>query len=250
MLARGMTNMSSSIRCFPIAVAFAGSILASPVCAQMHGYLIDSAGQPVRSGSGGCIKSGSWSTDKPAKGCDHVPDPARVILLPEPDGSVGKILVTTKAGEQLLEKAYAGAEVDAGRTTGIQESASGVQQRYGSVLGARPPRAVSYAVHFAKGSATELAPESIPVVEQMKAAMVARPVPEITVIGHTDRVGKVEANDALSLKRAETVRDILLRTGVKADGMEVVGRGEREPLVPTADEVAEPRNRRVEISVR
>ena len=242
--------MRSSIRCFPIVVAFASSILASPAWAQMQGYLIDSAGQPVRSGSGGCIKSGSWSADKPAKGCDHVPDPARVILLPEPDGSVGKIIVSANGTEQLLEKAYAGVEVDAGRTASIQESASVVQERYGSVLGARPPRAVSYVVHFAKGSATDLAPESIPVVEQMKAEMVARPVPEITVIGHTDRVGKVEANDALSLKRAETVRDILLRTGVKAEGMEVVGRGEREPLIPTADEVAEPRNRRVEISVR
>ena len=38
--------------------------------------------------------------------------------------------------------------------------------------------------------------------------------------------------------------------GIKAASMEVAGRGEREPVVATADEVAEARNRRVEISIR
>jgi len=41
-----------------------------------------------------------------------------------------------------------------------------------------------------------------------------------------------------------------VKAGVAADRISVAGRGEREPLVPTADEVAEPRNRRVEINVR
>jgi outer membrane protein OmpA-like peptidoglycan-associated protein len=77
-----------------------------------------------------------------------------------------------------------------------------------------------------------------------------RPAPEIVVIGHTDRVGAVPYNDALSLRRAERVRDELVKVGITADRISVAGRGEREPLVPTPDEVAEPRNRRVEINVR
>lgn len=77
-----------------------------------------------------------------------------------------------------------------------------------------------------------------------------RPAPEIVVIGHTDRVGAVPFNDALSLRRAERVRDELVNVGIAADRVRVAGRGEREPLVPTADEVAEARNRRVEINVR
>lgn len=233
-----------------LAIAAVSATLSSGTCAQVQGYLVDGSGQPVRSGAGGCIKSGSWSADNPGKGCDYVPDPARVILLPEPDGSVGKVLVTSQSGEQLLQSAYAGVEVEGGRAAGLQETAASVATRYGSLLGARPPRALAYVVQFAQGSSTELAAESIAVVARMKAELAARPVPEITVIGHTDRVGKVEANDALSLKRAESVRDILKRAGVQAASMEVVGRGEREPLVPTADEVAEARNRRVEISVR
>ena len=58
------------------------------------------------------------------------------------------------------------------------------------------------------------------------------------------------ANDALSAKRAQAVREQLAGEGVPVEKMEVAGRGEREPLVPTADEVDEPRNRRVEISIR
>ena len=48
----------------------------------------------------------------------------------------------------------------------------------------------------------------------------------------------------------KAVRDVLVRSGVKAHSIEAAGRGEREPAVPTADEVAETRNRRVEIQIR
>jgi outer membrane protein OmpA-like peptidoglycan-associated protein len=77
-----------------------------------------------------------------------------------------------------------------------------------------------------------------------------RPDPEVLITGHTDRVGGVAQNDALSLQRAERVRASMLDLGLPADRAQAVGRGEREPLVPTDDEVAEPRNRRVEITVR
>ncbi len=84
----------------------------------------------------------------------------------------------------------------------------------------------------------------------MKAEVQHRPDPEVIIIGHTDRVGSVAQNDALSLQRAERVRQVLLGLGIPADRVTAVGRGEREPLVPTEDQVAEPRNRRVEVTVR
>ncbi len=70
------------------------------------------------------------------------------------------------------------------------------------------------------------------------------------MIGHTDRVGTLEANDALSLRRAEAVRALIIERGFEAARVRAVGRGERQPLVATDDEVDEPRNRRVEIVVR
>jgi len=70
------------------------------------------------------------------------------------------------------------------------------------------------------------------------------------VIGHTDRVGMPQSNDELSRRRAEGIRQLLIESGVPPEKLEVVARGERDPLVPTEDEVDEPRNRRVEINLR
>jgi outer membrane protein OmpA-like peptidoglycan-associated protein len=60
----------------------------------------------------------------------------------------------------------------------------------------------------------------------------------------------VASNDRLALERAQAVRDMLVQRGLQASFIRAVGRGEREPLVPTPDEQAEPRNRRVEVIVR
>lgn len=182
------------------------------------------------------------------------PPPAptdHAVLLPEPDGKVGALVVKTAAGERVLDTAYAGVAVDSrGAMVAVQEDAASVRARYGAALDAQPPRAQSFIVYFVSGSAADLTPESGPVLEALKSTLAGRPAPEIMVIGHTDRVGKLEANDELSLKRATSVRDHLVAAGIRAASLEVAGRGEREPLVPTEDEVAEPRNRRVEISVR
>lgn len=178
------------------------------------------------------------------------PTPERVILLPDADGQVGQLVVRSATGQQVLDKAYAASEIDAsGNITARREDAASVQARYGTLLNDLPARPVSFTLYFVSGSAQELTPESLPVLEQLKAAIAKRPVPEITVIGHTDRVGSLETNDALSLKRAQSVRVLLQDSGIPS-AMEVAGRGEREPLVPTADEVAEAANRRVEISLR
>ncbi len=76
------------------------------------------------------------------------------------------------------------------------------------------------------------------------------PIPEISVIGYTDTRGGSAANDELSLRRAEAVKKVLVKIGIDGTRIKVVGRGEREVLIPTGDEVAEPRNRRAQISVR
>ena len=82
------------------------------------------------------------------------------------------------------------------------------------------------------------------------AELKRRAVPDIVVIGHTDTIGALEWNDKLSLARAERVREALIAQGLPATRITAAGRGEREPLVTTADNVAEPRNRRVEVNVR
>ena len=80
--------------------------------------------------------------------------------------------------------------------------------------------------------------------------MKARPVPDIVVTGHTDTVGSADSNDRLSMQRAERVKAFLMGIGIPPDRIQTAGRGERELLVPSADNIDEPRNRRVEINVR
>jgi outer membrane protein OmpA-like peptidoglycan-associated protein len=178
------------------------------------------------------------------------PAPAdRVVLLPGADGKTGAVSVKTSGGERLLDQPYAAAAVDRqGRIEAGREDEASVRERYGAALGAQPMRPVSFVVNFVSGT-DELTTESRPVLDQIKAEAARRPAAEIVAIGHTDSVGTDAANDVLSLKRAEAVRAALLAAGAVAR-IEAAGRGEREPLIATADEVAEPRNRRVEINVR
>jgi outer membrane protein OmpA-like peptidoglycan-associated protein len=71
----------------------------------------------------------------------------------------------------------------------------------------------------------------------------------VDIIGHTDRSGSSADNLTLSLRRAETVRDALIARGApKALFVVVRGVGEDDPLIPTADGVAEPQNNFVEIT--
>jgi outer membrane protein OmpA-like peptidoglycan-associated protein len=174
----------------------------------------------------------------------------RVVLLQDENGKVGKLLVKSASGEQTLASAYAGVRVGTTGQIDIRtEDPAEIARRYSQVLDARPPQAKSYSVNFVSGR-DELTAESASALNELKAELARRPAPEIAVIGHTDSVGTLQSNDTLSLRRAETVRALLVGQGVPAAAIEVAGRGEREPLVPVGDEVAEPRNRRVEINVR
>jgi outer membrane protein OmpA-like peptidoglycan-associated protein len=176
--------------------------------------------------------------------------PELVVVVPGPDGKVGAVTVTRGGEETTLDSAYATARIPAagpletGRTT-----ESEVRAIFGAALDAQPPRPTSFMLFFVFGTDT-LTPESVEALGKIAAEVTGRPAAEIVAIGHTDRVGSDQQNDALSLQRAERVRQELISLGVSPDRIAAVGRGEREPLVPTADEVAEPRNRRVEITVR
>jgi outer membrane protein OmpA-like peptidoglycan-associated protein len=75
-------------------------------------------------------------------------------------------------------------------------------------------------------------------------------VTRIEVAGHSDRSGDAAYNQRLSQRRAEAVAGELVRGGVQRDQITVTAFGESRPLVPTADGVREPQNRRVEIVLR
>lgn len=173
----------------------------------------------------------------------------RVILLPSADGRPSAVVVRDAQGEHLLDQPYAASARRLGENKTYQSTPAEVQERFAATLAAQPPRPRSYVLYFQEGS-NVLTAESQAEFARVKTEIVGWAAVEVMVIGHTDRVGSVQANDALSLKRAGAVRELLIEAGIPGERLEAVGRGEREPLVPTADEVAEAKNRRVEINLR
>ena len=72
---------------------------------------------------------------------------------------------------------------------------------------------------------------------------------DFSVTGHADRAGSEDYNTALSLRRANAVRDALVARGIAGARVSVAGRGEADPAVATPDGAQEPANRRVEIII-
>ena len=153
----------------------------------------------------------------------------RVVLLPSADGRASALIVRDARGELVLDKPYA-ASVRRGDANTAYE-------------------ATPEELYFEPGG-NVLTAASRAELNRVRREIAEHAAAEVRVIGHTDRVGTVEGNDALSKKRAETIRAALIEGGVPADKLETVGRGERDLLVPTEDEVNEPKNRRVEINLR
>lgn len=87
------------------------------------------------------------------------------------------------------------------------------------------------------------------VVTEAAAAATQMNADQIAVIGHADTVGSPKYNMELSERRAQTVRDELVRLGVTADKITTSGRGEGDPMVQTGDNVREPQNRRASITI-
>jgi OmpA-OmpF porin, OOP family len=182
-------------------------------------------------------------------GCSTPPD--KIILLPDPEGKVGAVIVHSATGEQTIDRAYAGVDVTkGGDIEKTMDSASVVQARYSQLLAARPPRPMTFTIFFLFDSATELAPESLATVKELKTVLATWPAPQLVVVGHTDLAGTQEWDDRLSLRRAQTVAAFLVKQGIPAGQIETAGRGKREPQVPTADGVPNRMNRRVVITIQ
>ncbi len=71
----------------------------------------------------------------------------------------------------------------------------------------------------------------------------------VQIAGYTDTTGSAQANQRVSESRAKVVADVLARDGVAPARISAKGYGETHPLVPTGDNVNQPRNRRVEIRI-
>jgi outer membrane protein OmpA-like peptidoglycan-associated protein len=189
-------------------------------------------------------------------GCADAPGPRIPVgpelfaVIPGPTGHVGSIVVRSGGDEKVLDQAYSASRVKAdGSTEAARLSPDEVARSFGGTIQALPGRPASFLLYFREGK-DELTPVSRVELEKVFAELKRRPAPDIVVIGHTDTVGNLAFNDRLSLARAERLREMMVELGIPPERIQAAGRGKRELLVQTDDNVSEPRNRRVEISVR
>lgn len=113
-----------------------------------------------------------------------------------------------------------------------------------------PPAAAPSFMVFFDWDRSNLSAQALSTIKQAATAFRTKGSARITATGHTDTSGPESYNMALSLRRANAVKDALVREGVPAQAIAVIGRGEQGLLVPTADGVREPQNRRVEIVIQ
>lgn len=171
-----------------------------------------------------------------------------VVLLPSPDGSLGKVGVQGQRGEQVLTRAQQGALLD-GSKPPFDVSDEQLQRDFGAAMRARPALPEQFLLYFETGGA-ELTPESQALLQRIVERAKARPTVDMSVIGHSDTQGAADTNEALALNRANAIAGQLRTLGLGNALMAIESHGERNLLVPTPDETAEPRNRRVEITLR
>ena len=182
--------------------------------------------------------------------CKAPVTPALFFVVPSHNGHVGKIVVTRGEESRVIDTAYGSQRLNGdGSVIAATLSETEVRSSFGPALLALPGRPASFMLYFLEGK-DELTDESRIELEKVFAELKRRPLPDIVVIGHTDTVGGLAYNDKLSLARAERMREMMVAMGIPPDRIQAAGRGKRELLVPTEDNVSEPRNRRVEINVR
>lgn len=175
-----------------------------------------------------------------------------VVLLPDPDGKVGHITVSTDTGSTDITQARESTVVKGRESTPTSPTIlteDDINADFAQVLAMLPNKPIHFILYF-KGGSTELTADSMNFLSDILESIRSRDSRNISVIGHTDTAGDHQYNMQLSQKRASAIRNILVQKGVPSNSIKSTSHGENNPLVKTADNVHEPKNRRVEVVVR
>jgi outer membrane protein OmpA-like peptidoglycan-associated protein len=174
-----------------------------------------------------------------------------VVLMPDEDGNVGAVSVTTDMGSQKIDEAYSFATVEGAHSQPSDVSLMGresVTEAYSGLLKAQPPKPKSFILHFLLDK-TILTEESKALLPAVLEAIRERKPTEITIFGHADATGSEKHNIKLSAERAKVIANWLRKDDPTLDRIDVQFFGDKEPLIPTDSRIPEPRNRRAEVMI-
>lgn len=175
-----------------------------------------------------------------------------IVLLPDPDGKVGHVTVSTDAGSTDITQAREATMVRGRQSLPTAPeilSEKEIDANFSPVLAILPNQPLHFILYF-KSESTELKPDSLKTLPKIIESINSRNSQHISVIGHSDTAGDQKYNLQLSRKRASAIKRVLVKKGIDSTYIKSTSHGEENPLIKTADNVHEPRNRRVEVVVR
>ncbi len=175
-----------------------------------------------------------------------------IVLLPEEGRPTGEVTVITAEGTQVLNQPWQAVEITGGKArpaAAVAIDKKSFQAAFDETQAAMPAPPINYMLYFYLDSAV-LTQESRVILPDIIKSIKERNPAELSIIGHTDTMGTAEYNYQLGLLRAKTVTEILKSLGAAPVAIETFSHGKGDLLVKTADQVSEPRNRRVEVTIR
>ncbi len=175
--------------------------------------------------------------------------PQNYVVLLDND-TPSSVVVTNQGGASVVDQAGQGVEIASATSAPkpVALSQAEIDKQWGEAIDNHPPRPVVFRLYFVLDT-TRLTPESRAELPKVLDLIKQRPAPEAAVVGYTDRSGTAEYNYQLGLRRAQAVRRDIEAIGVPSELITVDSYGARNPAVPTSQPY-EPRNRRVEVTVR
>lgn len=178
--------------------------------------------------------------------------PKTTVILLDNNKTNSAVDVTTEAGTVTLDKPYTQTSLSAA-TASPQSVAEAdeeeVNKKYKNLIDALPHKPVSMLFYFEEGS-SQLVPESKNQIGSLIELIKKEEPCIVDIIGHSDTAGAAQSNYELALNRAQALKLFLEENHVVMKQVTVQSFGESDPLIPTGDDVAEPKNRRVEVTVR
>lgn len=189
-------------------------------------------------------------------GCAAPPQPVPVlarpssylVLLEEADGSTGRVLFTSAQGTVELSQAQHAIALQ-GALTPYAVDPEVLRRDAQAAIAAQPLLPRTFLLYFDTSDA-RITKSSEALLVQVQEELGRRQAPDLSITGHTDTVGDAGRNALLAQRRADHMARVLKPFLSKAIAVDINSHGESNLLVPTADGVSEPRNRRVEVVVR
>ena len=217
-----------------VTVLFASAYSVQAANKSPRGYWVDSSGTIVRSGTGLCVRTGTWEpADAVVPGCDGVPLQSTQAMkenktVPEPASAQRPTSdpVAAPAANKAEEPAKA------------------------AVIPAPALAKISLTTDTSFGfDKSKLEPEGIQRLKKLHAEIQSAKVDSILATGHTDSIGKASYNKKLSIRRAQAVKDYLVKLGIPSERIFIDGKGATQPVASNKTSEGRARNRRVDVEV-